>query len=208
MFYKAVGDRIARKRKEAGLSQESLAELTKSSRVLIAKIEEGERRIKADLLVQVAEALNTNTDYLLRGVDTENLDCAADLGLENDTIAMLKSYPGGKFGRMVGTHQAINYFLSRPEGYTLLYLLYVYMCYDKDGVFYGSKLKKDRFPIPDDLSIYLEECFYSDVKTDIVFAIDPEDIENMLAQKLIDRIKKLRHEMRKGKKASTNAEKE
>lgn len=88
----SIGKRIAQKRIEKGLSQEELAKLVNSTQALIAKIETGGRRVQVDLVVLLAEALDTDCDYLLRGVRTPFLDISESTGLSSQTIDKLQIY--------------------------------------------------------------------------------------------------------------------
>jgi transcriptional regulator with XRE-family HTH domain len=62
-----LGQRLARIRKERGLTQQQLAERTGVIQVLISDYERGKLRLNADMIVRFAEALNVTTDELLRG---------------------------------------------------------------------------------------------------------------------------------------------
>ena len=82
----AVGSRIRELRQKKNLTHEALAEKIGISRDLITKIENGKRDLRSDVAVDIADALDTTCDYLLRGIAPENLDTAKDLGLSNDAI--------------------------------------------------------------------------------------------------------------------------
>lgn len=87
----SVGDRIAKLRKEKGLTQQELADLLYVKRENIAYWENGQRDIKSGQIVQIADALDTSCDYILRGIDTEQLDLAKDFGLNENSIQALKN---------------------------------------------------------------------------------------------------------------------
>ena len=69
--YKQIGCRIREERKAAGMSQAMLAEITDSSPQYISHIENARKRASLEILVRIANALNTSVDQLLAG----NLDC-------------------------------------------------------------------------------------------------------------------------------------
>jgi len=65
---KKLGERIRSLRKEAGLSQEELADAAGLHRTYIGAIERGERNISLINIVQLARALRVKTADLLEGV--------------------------------------------------------------------------------------------------------------------------------------------
>ena len=63
--YQAIGERIRRRRKQANLTQEKLAEMAGISSRHMSKIETGSCPLSLPCLVNVAAALETTTDNLL-----------------------------------------------------------------------------------------------------------------------------------------------
>jgi transcriptional regulator with XRE-family HTH domain len=70
-FLAELGERIARRRKEQGLTQVQLAELLGISQQLVAFYERGERRIPVDVLPAAARLLGVSVEELL-GLRPEN----------------------------------------------------------------------------------------------------------------------------------------
>jgi transcriptional regulator with XRE-family HTH domain len=70
-FLAELGERIARRRKEQGLTQVQLAELLGISQQLVAFYERGERRIPVDVLPEAARLLGVSVEELL-GLRPEN----------------------------------------------------------------------------------------------------------------------------------------
>lgn len=64
-FYKKIGEKIKRLRINANLSQEELAKLLKINRISLSKIENGEQKISAEELFNMAEIFDTTSDNLL-----------------------------------------------------------------------------------------------------------------------------------------------
>lgn len=64
---KEIGERISRRRKLMGLTQEQLAEKMDVSIQMISNLERGIKAIKIDNLVRLSEILNVSTDYILTG---------------------------------------------------------------------------------------------------------------------------------------------
>ena len=61
----AIGIRISEKRRSLGLTQEMLAEAANISAIYVSVLELGKKNMSAEILFDLAEALNTSTDYLL-----------------------------------------------------------------------------------------------------------------------------------------------
>jgi len=60
------GERLARLRKERGWTQVELAERVGITQTLLSDYERGKLRLNADMIVQLANALETTTDELLK----------------------------------------------------------------------------------------------------------------------------------------------
>lgn len=60
-----LGRNIFSRRKELGMSQNSLAEKLDISREHLAKIETAKRTVSLDLLIEIADALNTKVKDLI-----------------------------------------------------------------------------------------------------------------------------------------------
>lgn len=66
---KEIGLRIAKLRKQNGLTQEYLAEKMDVSIQMISNLERGNKAIKIDNLVKLSKILGVSTDYILTGSD-------------------------------------------------------------------------------------------------------------------------------------------
>lgn len=64
--YEALGDAIARRRADLGVSQRELAELCGTTQSAIARLESGARAPRLDTLLRVANALDCALDVRLR----------------------------------------------------------------------------------------------------------------------------------------------
>jgi transcriptional regulator with XRE-family HTH domain len=67
-----IGTRIRRLRKEAGLSQEELSNLTYVSRETVRDWEKDACRIKSDALVALTQCFRVSADFIL-GIDSANI---------------------------------------------------------------------------------------------------------------------------------------
>jgi transcriptional regulator with XRE-family HTH domain len=59
------GERVARLRRERGITQEELAQLLGVSQPVVSDYERGELRLHGELLLQLAEILDTSADEIL-----------------------------------------------------------------------------------------------------------------------------------------------
>ena len=64
---KEIGERISRRRKHLGFTQEQLAEQMDVSIQMISNLERGMKAIRIDNLVKLSRILNVSTDYILTG---------------------------------------------------------------------------------------------------------------------------------------------
>ena len=67
MDLKAIGERISKRRKSMGMTQEQLAEEMDVSIQMISNLERGMKAVKIDNLVKLSQILNVTTDYILIG---------------------------------------------------------------------------------------------------------------------------------------------
>lgn len=64
-FYKAIGERVKYKRKEAGFSQTELAKHLKLTRASVVNIEYGRQHTPPHRLVEIAEYLGVSVLYFI-----------------------------------------------------------------------------------------------------------------------------------------------
>jgi len=67
----SFGQRLARLRKERGLTQQQVAESTGLIQVLVSSYERDKLRLNADMILRFAQVLNVSADELLKGSKTE-----------------------------------------------------------------------------------------------------------------------------------------
>lgn len=88
-----IGARIKLLRDNAEMKQEDLAKVVSlSNRESIAMWETGKREVKTEYVVKLADHFNVSCDYILRGVEAENIDVHRQLGLSEQVIETLKTY--------------------------------------------------------------------------------------------------------------------
>lgn len=70
--YPKLGERIRRKRRECGYTQEKLAEICDISTGFLGHIEKGTRKLSLDTLFRIANALDASIDMLLLDSSSDN----------------------------------------------------------------------------------------------------------------------------------------
>ena len=75
--YYQIGQQIRKIRKAHGLSQEELAEKVGISTTHMSHIETGNTKLSLPVLIQIAEALEVQTDFLLNPVPIQNASTVA-----------------------------------------------------------------------------------------------------------------------------------
>lgn len=81
MYYnqKESGKRIAKLRKERGLTQDQLAEKLNISTSKLGKLERGLQGLSIDLLVEIRCFFGVSTDYILLGEEIQRQEVIADI---------------------------------------------------------------------------------------------------------------------------------
>lgn len=69
-----IGKRIYERRKQLGMTQEELSELTETTPQAISNYERGERELKASTIIKMSVALKISSDFLLTGSETSLLN--------------------------------------------------------------------------------------------------------------------------------------
>ena len=85
-----IGQRIAYLRQKKGLTQTELGNLLHQRREIVSYWENGSRDIKSGDIVLLADVLDTTCDYILRGIQSENIDIHRATGLCDEAIMFLQ----------------------------------------------------------------------------------------------------------------------
>ena len=85
-----IGERIAHLRKVKGISQRDLANAMYVKREVVTHWEVGDRDLKTEYTIKLADYFGVTCDYLLRGIQSENVDVAKVTGLNNKSIENIK----------------------------------------------------------------------------------------------------------------------
>jgi transcriptional regulator with XRE-family HTH domain len=79
--YKVIGCRIKQVRQRKRITQEKLAETLGVSAVYISRIENGKAKLNLEMLVSIADLLETDSGYFLTGVSYKEDYLAPELDL-------------------------------------------------------------------------------------------------------------------------------
>ena len=187
----SIGKRIAEKRTAKGISQKQLSEKVHVSQSIIAKIEKGERNIQNDLLIMLADELNTNTDYLLRGIDTQNINVVDDLHLNNEAVNCLRNFLESDWIMEIdGAKDAVNFFLSSRNGFSIISQIYAYLFSDCSFVLDGKKRQYQT----DSLRIPLNKDSMKENVT-VSYHLSSENFSDMILQRIMFNIKQWRNDL-------------
>ena len=191
-----IGKRISEKRKAKGLSQDRLALKVNVSQSIIAKIEKGERNIQNDLLIKIADLLETNTDYLLRGTDTQNIKTVNDLHLSNEAVNNLRNFLHSDFlMQLDSAEDAVNFILSDRKGFNIISQIYAYLFSDCSVIMND---KKETIPA-DSLRIPLNSHLPKENAT-VSYHLSSEVFSDMILQRIVFNIKQWRDELKGSQK--------
>lgn len=101
MLQKEIGERIAELRGEQ--TQEELATQLFISRERLSMWEQGRRMLKAPDIIQLANHFKVSTDYLLFGVNPDQISAHLELGLSQDAINNLRHFKENDL--IIGTNE-------------------------------------------------------------------------------------------------------
>ena len=85
-----IGERIAYLRKVRGISQGDLAKAMFVKREVVTHWEIGDRDLKTEYTIKLADYFGVSCDYLLRGIHSEDIDIARATGLNDKSIQNIK----------------------------------------------------------------------------------------------------------------------
>ena len=84
-----IGQRLKELRIKKALTQEEVAAALNTSRTNYTKMEAGERDLKTDHCIALADFFETTCDYLLTGVEADSVDFCKQTGLSYNTLQQL-----------------------------------------------------------------------------------------------------------------------
>lgn len=120
-----IGERIRKLREEKGrnegkeLRQSDVAAAINMSRSNYAKLEAGERDLKTTYCTLLAEYFETSCDYIIRGIESRNVEASFRTGLSNESIERLSYLKMSD--RIQNTHyiDTLNYLITTESSYAI-----------------------------------------------------------------------------------------
>ncbi len=114
MENRGIGTRIALLRKEKGMTQKQLASIIGVNNKTLSQWETGAEGREPDIyfIGKLADALEVDCDYLIRGVQTEHVDIFGGIGLTDKAIEQLRFI---KQVADAGGTDVISYILSHEK---------------------------------------------------------------------------------------------
>ena len=92
MISNNIGARIEALRKKRGMTQIQLARELNVKRETINQWESNTRDLKTEKTIKLAEFFHVTCDYILRGIEAENVDFCKKTGLSQDAIKVLSEW--------------------------------------------------------------------------------------------------------------------
>ena len=90
-----IGQRIRVLREKGKLTQKELADFLQVKRETVNFWENGYRDLKTEYTVTLANFFDVTCDYILRGIDSKNVDICFRTGLSEEAVSALETNVGG-----------------------------------------------------------------------------------------------------------------
>lgn len=206
----SIGARVAERRNERGLKQRELADMLSVKRETVNQWENGIRQIKGEDVARLADALETTTDYILRGIKAENLSAAKETGLSDGAITKLRQlsqagdHPGergvDRYGYTIETLRVLSELIESNHFHELFNSIGGYLI--AAGVLPDEAYKSEE----QDLTVEEYSRFYGWAKGRGLEVIPRDDAKELYLQKACDVLKNICKEMLKDGKHSREKE--
>ena len=195
----SIGTRVAERRNEMGLKQRELADMLSVKRETVNQWENGIRQIKGEDIARLADALGTTTDYILRGIKSENLSAAKETGLSDGAITKLRQLsqagerPGERgvyrYGYTIETLRVLSELIESNHFHELFNSIGGYLI--AAGVLPDEAYKSEE----QDLTVEEYSRFYGWAKGRGLEVIPRNDAKELYLQKACDILKDICKEM-------------
>lgn len=195
----SIGARVAERRNEMGLKQRELADMLSVKRETVNQWENGIRQIKGEDIARLADALGTTTDYILRGIKSENLSAAKETGLSDGAITKLRQlsqagdHPGERgvyrYGYTIETLRVLSELIESNHFHELFNSIGGYLI--AAGVLPDEAYKSEE----QDLTVEEYSRFYGWAKGRGLEVIPRNDAKELYLQKACDILKDICKEM-------------
>ena len=203
----SIGARVAERRNEMGLKQRELADMLSVKRETVNQWENGIRQIKGEDIARLADALGTTTDYILRGIKSENLSIAKETGLSDEAITILRRLaasprPAGaqKFGYIIDTISVLSDLIASKHFHDLFGDIELYLI--SAGALPDEAYKSDE----SELTLQEYERFYEWAKGRGLEVIPRKAAQELYLQKACDVLRDICKEMLENGKHSREKE--
>ena len=113
-----IGRRIKGLRDDISINQEKLAKDLNISREALAKWETGDRDIKNEFMIKLADYFNVTCDYILRGIRADSVEVSQKTGLTQIAIDQLEGINNIKSNKRDQKLRIINGILINKAFYT------------------------------------------------------------------------------------------
>ena len=84
-----VGARVRKLRESRKMKQQDVANALHVSLSSYAKLEAGDRGISSENCIALADLFGVTCDYILRGIDSQNIDVCQKTALDQETLDVL-----------------------------------------------------------------------------------------------------------------------
>ena len=182
-----------------GLKQRELADMLSVKRETVNQWENGIRQIKGEDIARLADALGTTTDYILRGIKSENLSAAKETGLSDGAITKLRQLsqtgerPGERgvyrYGYTIETLRVLSELIESNHFHELFNSIGGYLI--AAGVLPDEAYKSEE----QDLTVEEYSRFYGWAKGRGLEVIPRNDAKELYLQKACDILKDICKEM-------------
>ena len=200
-----IGTRVKELREALNLTQADLAQRLNVSRESVNLWERGARDMKTGTIIALSKALHTTCDYLLTGIETDNVLTHDLLGLNNDSINALIEIVARKktlngIDKQIASDQieAINKFISNKNGRIVGRLIYNYLESDFSTVYIAPQIdcsvphSGDVIQVEQDTRYYT--CYRSTKEPSCFIPLDNGVFENSYLMRISDMIKSWKYE--------------
>lgn len=187
-----IGLRISKLRVEQ--SQQEVANALKVRRETVTQWENGTRRIKDTDIVRMADYFGCSCDFILRGVDSKNLDVHRATGLSDETINSLRYYNDLRLqSEQVPSRNAFDNSFSllnliMTDAFFALLLCAYQIEISTEAMLIGNHFDKNEATL-EELAGYLIDN--ESMKHRGRLVVEPDDMVTLRAQELADEVKKL-----------------
>lgn len=157
-YQKGIGERIRELRLKKNMTQQELANIPtlRVQRNLVNYWENDERDIKSWQIIALADFFNVTCDYILRGIEAENVDIHKKTGLSETAINILSFYKDYKIENFIKT---INFLIEQEELNPLRFFDTILKRYGDDELEAARQFEKSIKTVNDDFAKWKDKNY-------------------------------------------------